>query len=183
MTRDVNLLSIQKLQPEYARAVEFLDKNLSKSIRFSKIDSCTLLDGTFKVFEKRFPIKQIPSGKTWRWNQTNARKEVAMPHRNMTVKILKLIPRKRNTVPCTDDEEVEIPSLKIWQYEVTNPDSGPIFALWCEKGLQNNDILQTNSTADLDPESLDLGAIWDELSFLSSFMPESVAKSFWPSNY
>lgn len=161
-----------KLVPEYSRAVSHLDKKLEGGVYFSPaIDNKVLIDGSFNVYEKGFSIKQIPSGKYWRWNQTNSRKEAQC--KSFKVKVLKLIPRKRNLRSSI------IPSLKLWQYEIVdNTTNKTYFALWCEKGLSEEQMEKELKTQ---KKCLDL-EIWNELHFLSMFMSESDAALCWPTD-
>mmetsp|Transcript_117959 Transcript_117959/g.176238 ORF Transcript_117959/g.176238 Transcript_117959/m.176238 type:complete len:167 (-) Transcript_117959:58-558(-) len=155
-----------KLQPEYERAVKELLKHLETSpVCTNEIsETVAYVSGTFQLFGKRIATKTIPSGKSWRWNQTNARKEIFLAADNLSVKVLKLIPRKRNMVSSE-----RIPSLKIWQYEVISPNK-TYFAIWCEKGYDRTK----------EPKEVAVSLELADLSFLSCWMEPSLANSFWP---
>lgn len=185
MSRTTMSDSNEKLQPEYVRAVECLDKHFDDKIVFSSHtpNSSMLIHGAFQFFEKRIATKYIPSGKAWRWNQTNARKEIKMADRGITVKILKLIPRKRNTIA----PKSEIPSLKIWQFELVHPNKTSTYALWCEKGLDASEVSNVSFFMKPSSECVQNHEIevvpelkLKDFAFLSKWMDQSVASSFWP---
>merc|ERR1711934_316963 len=116
-------------------------------------------------YGEKFSNKQFPKGATWRWNQTKKRRQAFLVNRNAIVNLAKFTPRR-----CSKKNSDELPSLKLWHYELCYRDCPQVtyHVLWCEKGYST---LPTYSTFDVS---------MNDLEFLIPFMPRDTAKELFP---
>ena len=126
----------QDLKPEHIRALNFLvgvldggniDVNSDRAI-----SQDIWKEGNVQASSRIVTSKCIPAGAAWRWNQTKSKKNVYVPTKNLSVALIKLIPRRKHP-----GNKSVIPSLKLWQFTVTYmEDQRTVTLLWCEKGEQ-----------------------------------------------
>ena len=159
-------------RPEYRRALKKIDdsldrlpvnENMWKHGNLLSVD--VLQTDAVHLFACDINARNIPSLGDWFWNQTQSHKQGYVKHRHCTVRITKLVPRRRKKIT---QKLSTCPSLKMWMYELEFYNtSNHIFALWCERGI--------------DESTPDLPAL-EDLRFLSHFMVPSLSNELWPAN-
>ena len=118
-----------------------------------------------------FQIANLPKQKYWSWNQSNAKVTLFLQDLPGRVTLRKVCPRNRGGVPLGN----EVPSLKIWLYEIELLPSGEeMFFLWCEKGVENrdNEFGVPTEIGWVYPAEISVAS----LSFLSPFVDNELAK-------
>ena len=153
------------LPKEYRNALDIASTHFlnSKRLPISEL-SCTCVcdQGSIHVFEQLVKISKIPSNPHWHWNQTKGRKTDVL--QGSITEFFKMIPRRKKGTKA----KIYIPSMKLWQFNITLPDSDEkISLLWCERGEQ---------------EPADDDLVLDDFRFLSDFMPNNIADDIWNSD-
>jgi len=102
----------QPLPPEFEKAFKVACKQLDNSIAKLSVklpSSIWTTSGGCVCISKKPKIREIPSGKGWRWNQAKNRYYATVENLNVEVEVLKLVPRKsiRSTI-------TKLPKLKLW---------------------------------------------------------------------
>lgn len=148
------------LPPEYRNAAVILDEHLLKFPHIAGLDFIPLEikeEGNISIISKEFKSRDIPAGKTWRWNQVKSRKQVLLTKTRIRVEIFKLMPRK-----VSKDSALPNETLKLWQYNIFDCNlCVKMKALWCERGITKKLAIE-------------------DFKFLAEFMDETLAREFWP---
>ena len=176
----MNTEQVEKLQPEYARALGVLDANLDKlhPSPVTQLSEKIWQQNNIAMFYGAFAAKHIPSGDLWRWNQTRSRKKTFIPHRNTSVEIVKLIPRKRKV----ETPSSHVPVYKLWMLVLSSHYSTAT-VIWCEKGANSTFFeLPRMHEAKQEISTQQNGLCLQDYAFLADFMTPEDAKMFWPSH-
>ena len=152
-----------RLSPEYKNAANTIDEILCLPdiVFWDKIpQNFDFTAGSFLAIKNDFKSKQIPSEKTWRWNQVKARKNAILINSQYYTEFYKLMPRpiyKNSTMLLSGPK-------KLWRFNILSKDDPkPLFIiLWCEKGEKEKELCI------------------DDFKFLSPFLEPGVAQSLWP---
>ena len=90
----------------------------------------TLYEGDLFVFEGLQPLRSVPAGRGWRWNQTKGKKEIPRPDGGLLC-VTQVVPRKHafRNKPAANS----LPPYCFWHLLYTG-DDGVTTVLWCEKG-------------------------------------------------
>ena len=151
------------LTPEYRNAMNVIDSAISLNLVKSSYDipNEIMNQGSILQITRDFKSRNIPAGKTWRWNQVKSRYKVLLPKSKGIVEFYKLMPRTfRKDAPKPNQP------YKIWRFDVFDSSNGTNVThriLWCEKGLKDTETV-----------------LLEDLKFLSHFMEPSVAREIWP---
>ena len=127
------------LSADYRRALKVLyeqsshwqGRQLSNRITESCWDQ-----GAVTSFSKKIAAKEIPSGISWRWNQTRCRIQLTNEDES-AISISKLRPRRRRVTSRSPDFsslDGPVPSFKLWVFELVQPNFPDFTVLWCESG-------------------------------------------------
>ena len=180
MTRTKTISSKEKLLPEYIRAIEYLDSVID-DLASSAIDDISediWNEGSVLMFTEQFSARFIPSGANWRWNQTKSRKQAVLLRKKAVVNFFKLSTRKRNT-----NTTETIPGFKMWQFEIRlKPKIEPIYVVWCEKGLKNDDTDDEEENSNDPLKCLSLHEIGILSEIMSAQPNPNDPLHLWPSN-
>eukprot|EP00012_Vannella_robusta_P007261 CAMPEP_0206199104 /NCGR_PEP_ID=MMETSP0166-20121206/10057_1 /ASSEMBLY_ACC=CAM_ASM_000260 /TAXON_ID=95228 /ORGANISM="Vannella robusta, Strain DIVA3 518/3/11/1/6" /LENGTH=156 /DNA_ID=CAMNT_0053617131 /DNA_START=140 /DNA_END=607 /DNA_ORIENTATION=+ len=152
------------LQPEHIRALDKLVEHFDSTTPGTRntISSKVWEEGAFLVINEVVAAKHIPCGRTWRWNQTKSRKTAKAIEQNVTVNFHKLIPRKKRNAM-----DAEIPTFKLWWYEIVIPGKETHYALWCERGIEySRGVRECEMHV-------------SQFSFLAEFMDPETAADIW----
>ena len=150
------------LTPEYRNALNVIDSSISLNLIKSsyEIPNEIMNQGSILQITRDFKSRNIPSGKTWRWNQVKSRYKVLLPKSKRIVEFYKLMPRSFRK----DGKPNQL--YKIWKFDVFDSSNSTKIThriLWCEKGLKDTETV-----------------LLEDLKFLSHFMEPNVAREIWP---
>ena len=145
---------------EYQQAFSVIALNLEhlSLLPHHAISSTHVCDtGSMFLFEGLLKSGDVPCNPHWKWNQAKGRERAILHSENAVIEFFKLIPRRKQ---CTT--HLSLPSMKLWQYNITMVDSGENRTMfWCEKGEDEWLILL------------------EDLKFLSEFMHPQVVNQIW----
>ena len=121
-----------ELAPEQRRALQEFEDRLSSTDEHSQPLPNSLIPSNFFAFQNE-PFGDLPHGDTWIWNQTTRKVKVPLSDGQVVI-LQKLNARKRRG--CD-----KAPSYKLWSFhrESGSTESTPLYALWCEKGHEDED--------------------------------------------
>src|SRR3990167_2127851 len=123
-----------------------------------------------------YQISKLPREQHWCWNQSNAKVTINVDDCTF-VTLKKISPRSRN---C---HQGNVPSYKIWLYQVETTFMPEYHFVWCEKGIEQ-DIYSpcaNNFDCSVSGISNEIGTIFpslisvESLAFLTPFVSGSVA--------
>ena|SRR3990167_7685047 len=153
-----------KLSPEQTRAFVVFQQAFARWKDYYLTEEVLTVD-TIRLQDTKFfthiqlKTKTLPRGGDWLWNQSRSRQHVTTDDGTQIV-FYKLNTRKVRKV------EGESPPYKIWIFNIRFIDCQTLSFLWCERGEQNEIMLE------ISPVSL------EDLSFLSPFASETCSKMF-----
>jgi hypothetical protein len=125
--------SSANLTPEYQRALDLLVQRFPflSARDASDISGVVHIQDQVLSFRGRVPIKILPGGLSWTWNQARSKVAREVPSLGVTVEFGKLVARfPRSRSPST----AIAPPYKLWIYNVISP-RGAETVLWCERGI------------------------------------------------
>ena len=150
--------------PEVKRALKIIDQEIENvsSINFIHYEELTQQvwenSGRITIIQSLPKIKQIPSEKGWRWNQSKGRISIEkMDRPSVSIDLMKLVPRK-----VVRSHLESVPSLKLWEANVYEFGKFKYTVFWCEKGARPGDLQL------------------EDFSFLAKWMDPNRAQQLWP---
>mmetsp|Transcript_1300 Transcript_1300/g.1678 ORF Transcript_1300/g.1678 Transcript_1300/m.1678 type:complete len:186 (-) Transcript_1300:25-582(-) len=171
---NMQVQSVDKIQPEHLRVVDVLLTAISSGITLScHITADVWKESNINIFNHPLLAKDIPSCDIWRWNQTKSRKTLTLPTHDLTITLHKLIPRKRR-----QDITQTVPNHKLWYCVLRYSTSKPsMYILWCERGHTQTRTESTEETNSEDEVNV------QDYSFLAEFMEPTQASQLWPETH
>ena|SRR3990167_1340449 len=112
-----------------------------------------------------YKLAQLPAGKHWTWNQSNARVAVQIDPNTLVV-LKKVSPRLR--IPNSGHQ---VPSYKVWIVWVKCA-TYEYYFLWCEKGDEPGKVCVETEIGPVYPEQISV----ESLSFLLPFIDDKSAR-------
>merc|ERR1712137_89634 len=172
-----------QLPPEFRYSAEVIQDNLHHIERRkrSRVDESVYQTDRIQIFCPPVSLPDIPREEHWKWNQTKSRVEVLLPGFELPALLLKLTARKRGHF------SLPVPSYKLWLCTIPECESLPeaITVSWCEKGAPRSAVGSETDSPQGSPavSSTQPSPRIEDYDFLAHLMPESVAKSLWPSSF
>ena len=158
---------MSRLTREQSNAIQvFISQRPYLDQLFQQKDEIVFETGFVAARYAEYRLSQLPSGKHWAWNQSNARVVVQVDDHTQLI-LKKVSPRVRLA-----NSGHPVPSLKLWISWIKSTHNQDYYFLWVEKGEEPGKNCIETEIGPVYPGQISI----ESLSFLMPFVDSNTAR-------